>query len=75
MYYTAIEYCAWEPTGAKTLKAAKAVASNRNPFVGQPLVGQPLVKVGMMVITGDAEMPEIIETVSVKRKGVWVDQQ
>jgi hypothetical protein len=70
MYYTATEYRAWEPTGAKTLKAAKAVASNRNPFVCQPLV-----KVGVLVATGDAEKPEIIETVSVKRHGVWVDQQ
>ena len=70
MYYTATEYRAWEPTGAKTLKAAKAVASNRNPFVGQPLV-----RVGISMTTGDPEMPEIIETISVKRYGVWVDQQ
>jgi hypothetical protein len=70
MYYTATEYRSWEPTGAKTLKAAKAVAANRNPFVGQPLV-----KVGLLVATDDAEKPQIIETVSVKRNGVWIDQQ
>jgi hypothetical protein len=70
MYYTATEYRAWEPTGATTLKAAKAVASNRNPFVGQPLV-----KVGVLIANGDAEKSEIIETVSVKRNGVWIDQQ
>lgn len=70
MYYTATEYRAWEPTGAKTLKAAKAVAASRNPFVGQPLV-----KVGVSILTGDPEIPVRIETVSVKLHGVWVDMR
>jgi hypothetical protein len=64
MYYTATEGQQYEATIAKTISAAKRVASRRNPWAG--------VELSVAIKVHDGEF-ERFERVAKKRHGAWQD--